>query len=662
MKTLLSTSALALLLTAAVSAQQLNPAVQHRTCATMHRHQQLLIENPDLAVKRAAIEAATQQAAVGGSHHGGPNVITIPCVIHVIWRTASQNISTAQAQSQIDVLNEDFRRTNSNASSTLSQFLGVAADTEIQFCLATQDPQGNPHSGITRTQTTVTSFSSNDNMKFSSSGGHDAWPASQYLNMWCCNLSGGLLGYAQFPGGPPSTDGVVMDYQNFGRGGVTQAPFHLGRTGTHEVGHWLNLYHIWGDGPCSQDDLVADTPASDAANFGCPLSHSSCSSLDMVQNYMDYTDDSCMNVFTQGQKNRMRALFNPGGVRASLLNANGCGPVTPPTPDWQVNNAYSSINFDGTNGTQFIPAITPKCVGDSGNFTMFSIDQGGLFNVGFMIAPMYPASSSLSVTTPGGQFFHIYLGHPTTYFWSGTVPTVIPYPGNQVVPYVAGAAVQFSAQMLKMHPSSSDGYYLSAGGQLDIGAGVGSPTALTLGDDDNLAITPSNPVALYGSTYGTVYVNSNGSCSTNTGTGDFSATVGEFLSDMPRIAGHWSDLAPNNAGTVEWSEACGNLVVSFSQVPEWPSGPATASFDVTFWGNANVSIDNRVVDAAWATDSIAGFSPGGGATGSSVTFSSLVGGTSNFPASNAIYEFATGATTSNFSSALLTPTGSLTVN
>ncbi|MCB0624470.1 MAG: zinc metalloprotease, partial [Saprospiraceae bacterium] len=176
----------------------------------------------------------------------------------------------------------------------------------------------------TRTSTSVTAFSANDNMKFNSSGGKDAWPAGSYLNIWVCDLSGGLLGYAQFPGGPASTDGVVIDYAYFGTIGTATPPFHLGRTATHEVGHWLNLRHIWGDGPCSVDDFVTDTPTSDAANYGCPIGHVSCSTTDMVQNYMDYTDDACMNLYTTGQKNRMRAVFDTGGARQSLLNSTAC--------------------------------------------------------------------------------------------------------------------------------------------------------------------------------------------------------------------------------------------------------------------------------------------------------------------------------------------------
>lgn len=166
-------------------------------------------------------------------------------------------------------------------------------------------------------------------MKFTAQGGLDAWPRDQYLNLWVCDLSGGLLGYAQFPGGAAATDGVVCDYQYFGTIG-SSAPFNKGRTATHEVGHWLNLYHIWGDDgtACTGSDLVADTPNQADENYGCPVFPAvSCSNGpngDMFMNYMDYTDDACMNMFTAGQKAREQALFATGGARVALLSSLGC--------------------------------------------------------------------------------------------------------------------------------------------------------------------------------------------------------------------------------------------------------------------------------------------------------------------------------------------------
>jgi len=309
----------------AQTASQSNAVPAQRTCASHDKYVEMM-GGAKFSEMRTRIEQQTQRwesQPVEQRSNQANTVVTIPVVFHVVYANGTQNISDAQIMSQLQILNDDFRRLNSDADNTWSQ----AADSEVEFCLATNDPQGNPTDGILRVSTTVSSFGTSDNVKFSSSGGSDAWPAGSYLNFWVCNVGGGILGYAQFPGGSAATDGVVCDYRYVGDMGTATAPFNLGRTATHEVGHWLNLYHIWGDGNCNQDDQVSDTPNSDAANFGCATGHQSCSSTDMVQNYMDYSDDACMNLFTSGQKTRMQALFAPGGFRASLATSDGCAPA-----------------------------------------------------------------------------------------------------------------------------------------------------------------------------------------------------------------------------------------------------------------------------------------------------------------------------------------------
>ena len=186
--------------------------------------------DPQLEQRMQQNEIDFQRIIANQPENSNNSIITIPVVVHVVYYNSTENISTAQIQSQIDVLNEDFRRLNADAVNTPAGFQPVAADSEIEFCLATTDPNGNPTDGITRTQTSQSSFSTNDGVKYSSSGGIDAWNTSEYLNIWVCDISGGILGYAQFPGGPSSSDGIVCDYAYFGTIGTATAPFNLGRT------------------------------------------------------------------------------------------------------------------------------------------------------------------------------------------------------------------------------------------------------------------------------------------------------------------------------------------------------------------------------------------------------------------------------------------------
>jgi hypothetical protein len=356
-----------------------------RECGAMEVLAQQLEQDPKMQDKMDRIELATQAFLKKGFTHRVDGVITIPVVVHVVYNNNTENISEAQINSQIDILNEDFRRLNGDASNTPADFQGRAADIEIEFCLASVDPSGNATSGITRTSTTRTSFGTNDQVKFNSSGGKDAWPAADYLNIWVCDISGSILGYAQFPGGSPSTDGVVNDYQYFGNTGTATAPFDLGRTMTHEVGHYLNLRHIWGDGNCNADDFVSDTPRAGGPNYtGAPCTYpgpNSCNEgandlPDMFQNYMDYSDDGCMNLFTDGQKARMRAIFDTGGARASLLTSDKCGtPADPTCTDGIQNGDETGIDCGGTNCAECPPE--PSCTDGVQNGNETGVDCGG---------------------------------------------------------------------------------------------------------------------------------------------------------------------------------------------------------------------------------------------------------------------------------------------
>src|SRR3954454_14926119 len=298
-------------------------APRRRKCATSEVHRLLLNTDPEYARARSEIEDITDVETARGFAAAAPKVRTIPVVVHVVYKTAKQNISDAQVKSQIDILNDNYRKMNADASSVPAVFQPLHADCNIQFKLATKDIFGQKSSGITRTKTTKSSFSYNDGVKASASGGADPWPARRYLNIWACTLGGGLLGYAQFPGGPAATDGVVIMDTAFGDTGTATDPFDLGRTATHEVGHWLNLFHIWRDDGtgCKGSDHCADTPNQASENYGKPtFPHISCKNGpngDMFMDYLDYVDDDSMLMFTAGQAMRMNAALN--GWRKQLF-------------------------------------------------------------------------------------------------------------------------------------------------------------------------------------------------------------------------------------------------------------------------------------------------------------------------------------------------------
>jgi hypothetical protein len=285
-------------------------------------HHKLLERHPEYRIALGNLEMATRARLTAGAVAMPSQPVTIPVVVHVVFNKKAENVSQAQITSQIAALNRDYSAANKDKANVPKVWGGLVTDPLIQFALAKKDPNGKPTSGVTRTQTKSTSFSDNDDVKSAATGGADPWPSSKYLNLWVCTLGGGLLGYAQFPGGPPATDGVVILNTAFGSTGSATAPFNLGRSATHEVGHWLNLRHIWGDTEdCSGSDLVDDTPNAQHPNFGKPkFPHVSCSNGpngDMFVNYMDYVDDDTMVMFTSGQVARMHATLS--GPRNSIV-------------------------------------------------------------------------------------------------------------------------------------------------------------------------------------------------------------------------------------------------------------------------------------------------------------------------------------------------------
>ena len=291
-------------------------------CSTTEYMERQMEEHPGYMERRQQIEEFTRNyISENASSRKAGEIIYIPTVVHVVYKNAAENISDAQVLSQIRVLNEDFRKMfGTNGWNTNP----VGVDSKIEFVMAQRDPNGDPTNGITRTSTIVPAFTVTDDVKYSSKGGKDAWDTKKYLNFWTCDLGGPILGYAQFPGGSPETDGVVIGYKYYGVGHSGAGQYNLGRTATHEVGHWLNLRHIWGDGNCASD-LVDDTPPSKGENTGCPKGETSnCNgktTQDMIENYMDYTDDICMNIITKGQADRMKAALD--GPRAGIKDSDG---------------------------------------------------------------------------------------------------------------------------------------------------------------------------------------------------------------------------------------------------------------------------------------------------------------------------------------------------
>lgn len=284
-------------------------AITGRTCASEQMLKARLAADPSLRTRLQQIEAFTRRITADESFRGKPSkTIEIPVVVHVLYNAAEQNISDAQIQSQMDVLNEDFNLKNRDNTRVPSVFSDLKADVGVHFTLAQ----------------TIRKYSSRkiwavtDNMKFASRGGSDAVDPAHKLNIWVCNLGQNVLGFAYSPGISPELDGVVILYSAFGRTGPLLSPYNKGRTTTHEVGHWMNLRHIWGDATCG-DDLVGDTPKHTTANFGCPEfpHYNDCGdhAIEMTMNYMDYTDDACMFMFSNGQKARMLAVFASGGPR-----------------------------------------------------------------------------------------------------------------------------------------------------------------------------------------------------------------------------------------------------------------------------------------------------------------------------------------------------------
>ena len=288
------------------------PKLVRRSCGAVAAHMMLLEKFPSFRASQMRLEGVTAKRRESGMDVQKTKIATIKTVVNVVYNKDEQNVSDGQIKSQIDALNKDYRAANSDRNQTPVPWKGLITDARMEFKLV----------NVTRTKTTKTGFTFDDAVKKASTGGIAPTSPKTQLNIWVCALTGGLLGYAQFPGGPQSTDGVVIHYRAFGTNGTAQPPFNKGRSATHEIGHFFNLHHIWADtADCSGSDLVADTPNCAGPNFGAPhwpvVTCNNGPNGDMFMNYMDYTDDPAMFMFTAQQVLRMQTALET--ARSGLL-------------------------------------------------------------------------------------------------------------------------------------------------------------------------------------------------------------------------------------------------------------------------------------------------------------------------------------------------------
>lgn len=402
-------------------------AQQPNRCGTVEVQQRLEQQDPTLAARMASLQQKIQQYIASHPNQKQQSILTIPVVVHVVSNGepvgSGTNLSDAQILSEIDVLNQDYRRLNSDTGNTPSAFKSLTADMEIEFCMAVRDPNGMPTNGIDRInggQNTWTENTVDNNLKPTT-----IWSPSKYLNIWTVKLGGssaGILGYAIMPGIDSTIDGVVIGYQYFGNTGTVSYPYDKGRTCTHEVGHWLGLYHPWSRfndpnvSSCNDDDGIADTPNSQYGNYGCPsYPHISCNNGpngDMFMDYMDYTDDACMNMFTQGQKTSVWATVN--NARPSILTSQACTRFNYDAALRQVLLPSSQV-CDGN----FSPLVLISNEGNT-NLTRCQINyilDGSGFNVYSWTGNLAPGQSEYVTiaslnTTPGNHSIELFVSSP----------------------------------------------------------------------------------------------------------------------------------------------------------------------------------------------------------------------------------------------------------
>ncbi len=385
----------------------------HRTCQTMEHHMELIGNRPSIIQEKASTEQKIKKWIE--NNPGSLNertTYTIPVVFHVVYKTEDQNVSDDLIYAQLQQMNDDFKALNADIGNVPDEFSSLIGNVDIEFCLSELDPAGNPTSGIHRVGTSVSQFAMiGDHVKHTSQGGTDAWDPSQYLNIWICNLSPTILGYAQLPfdySSSPNTDGVVLAHYTIGALGTPNpngGNYGKGRTATHEIGHSLGLYHIWGDGECEADDEVSDTPFAIDSYTGCPNHPSeSCGTNDMFMNYMDYVQDDCMNMFTNGQAARIVSFINnyeylQNRIAASDIICNYVPQAPMPSLSSDLRSGCPGIEIQFTDNSSFNPTIWnwsfPGGNPSSSSLQnpMISYDVEGIYNVSLTVSNAFGTNS-----------------------------------------------------------------------------------------------------------------------------------------------------------------------------------------------------------------------------------------------------------------------------
>ncbi|MFT3705502.1 MAG: M43 family zinc metalloprotease [Agriterribacter sp.] len=359
-------------------------------------------------------------------------IVTIPVVVHIVMQDPTL-VTDDQVQSQIDVLNADYAGNNADSVKIPAAFKSVFGKSQLRFCLAQRTPQNNPSNGIVRTSSTTESIAGEgDPIKYASMGGADSWDPDKYLNIWVCKMSGSTdLGYTFNPGlGIASAElGFVNAYHAFGTIGTATAPFNKGRTATHEIGHYFNLQHIWGanncTSSCTDSDDVDDTPNQDKCFFGTPVfpQTDACTTISpgvMFMNYMDYSDDAAMCMFTAGQADRMETAITTFSELTPLMTSNGCTPLTLYTNDVEVQKAVSPDNsIVYCNATTITPQLLIR---NDGTATLTSVRLNVSVDGGTVVSKVLTVNlATLQTTTISGDAMNVSVGYHTVQLYT-TLP------------------------------------------------------------------------------------------------------------------------------------------------------------------------------------------------------------------------------------------------